>query len=105
MVARLPIIGVRFEHGPIAVQHFQTAHMPLGFLAFERGEMPEATERFARAVEHDPGFADAHFNLAMALESLGEGARAKPHWRTYLELDPDGPWAEIAEKHLRGDWR
>ncbi len=77
----------------------------LGFLAFERGEMAEACERFAQAVEHDPGFADAHFNLAMALESLGDGAAAKPHWKTYLELDPDGPWAEIAEKHLRGDWR
>ena len=22
------------------------------------------------------------------------------HWETYLELDPSGPWAEIARRHL-----
>lgn len=77
----------------------------LGFLAFDRGEMADAAMLFANAVEHDPGFADAHFNLAMALEELGRREEARPHWTTYLELDPDGPWAEIAEKHLSGAWR
>ncbi|HJL20225.1 MAG TPA: tetratricopeptide repeat protein [Sandaracinaceae bacterium LLY-WYZ-13_1] len=77
----------------------------LGFLAFDRGEMLEAATLFARAVEHDPGFADAHFNLAMALEELGRPDDARGHWSAYLELDPEGPWAEIARKHLSGAWR
>jgi tetratricopeptide (TPR) repeat protein len=77
----------------------------LGFLAFERGEMGDAAALFERAVRYDPGFADAHFNLAMALEELGRQGDARPHWTTYLELDPDGPWAEIARKHLQGRWR
>ena len=77
----------------------------LGFLAFERGETPNAVLFFQRAVKHDPGFADAHFNLAMALEELGRSREARPHWRTYLELDPEGSWSEIARKYLDAKWR
>ncbi len=72
----------------------------LGFLAFERGDMDDAVALFAAAVEHDPGFADAHFNLAMALEEVDRSADARAHWQTYLELDPHGPWAEIARRHM-----
>jgi tetratricopeptide (TPR) repeat protein len=73
----------------------------LGFLAYERGEVEEAAERFARALDQDPAFADAHFNLAMALEELHRHSSARPHWESYLELEPSGPWAEIARRHLR----
>ena len=48
----------------------------------------------------DPRFADAHFNLAMAYEQAGERARARPHWKRYLELEPTGTWADIARKHI-----
>ena len=77
----------------------------LGFLAFERGDTGEAASFFERAVTHDPGFADAHFNLAMALEELSRQRDARPHWKTYLDLDPTGSWAEIARRYLGGNWR
>ncbi len=72
----------------------------LGFLCFERDEIDEAVELFGQALESDPSFADAHFNLAMALEERGDSAGARPHWRQYLALEPDGSWADIAQKHL-----
>jgi tetratricopeptide (TPR) repeat protein len=72
----------------------------LGFLAFERGEIDDAVRLFGRAVSSDPGFADAHFNLAMALEEVDRAREARVHWETYLRLDPSGPWAEIAKRHL-----
>ncbi|UJR78258.1 tetratricopeptide repeat protein [Sandaracinus amylolyticus] len=72
----------------------------LGFLAFERSELEEAVRLFDRAVSSDPSFADAHFNLAMALEEIGRTREARVHWETYLKLDPSGPWAEIAKRHL-----
>jgi len=72
----------------------------LGFLCFERGASSEAIELFKRALTHDPAFADAHFNLAMAYEELGRFTEARPHWGTYLRLDPAGPWAEIARRHI-----
>lgn len=77
----------------------------MGFLAFERGETTDAAASFRLAVQHDPGFADAHFNLAMALEELGRSREARPHWTTYLELDPTGSWAEIARRYLDARWR
>ena len=72
----------------------------LGFLHFERDEVDEAVSMFRDALKSDPSFADAHFNLAMALEERGEREAARPHWRHYLALEPDGSWADIAEKHL-----
>jgi tetratricopeptide (TPR) repeat protein len=74
----------------------------LGFLAFERGDGEGAVGAFRRAIAIEPTFADAHFNLAMALEELGRGPDARPHWEAYLRLDPSGPWAEVARRHLRG---
>ncbi len=72
----------------------------LGYLASERGEHTEALRCFSAAVKSDPAFADAHFNLAMTLEALGDRARAREHWQTYLVLEPRGDWAEIAHRHL-----
>lgn len=74
----------------------------LGFLSFERGEPRQAIELFRAAIDNDPGFGDAHFNLAMAYEEVGRAADARPHWETYLEIEPEGSWAEIARRHLRG---
>ncbi len=76
------------------------AHYNLGFLHLERGEPRRAAECFGQAIERDPAFADAHFNLAMAYEELGEHGRARSHWESYLALEPKGPWAEIARRHL-----
>jgi Tfp pilus assembly protein PilF len=67
---------------------------------FESGDPKGAASYLRQALEHDPAFADAHFNLAMACEELGLGAEARTHWEMYLQLDPSGSWAEIAKRHL-----
>ena len=77
------------------------AHYNLGYVASERGEHTEARRCFEAAVKSDPAFADAHFNLASTLEAMGESKTARTHWKTYLELEPKGEWAEIAERFLK----
>ncbi len=72
----------------------------LGFLDLERNQAELAASRFELALESDPAFADAHFNLAMAYETLGRLDDARPHWETYLLLEPTGSWATIAHEHL-----
>jgi tetratricopeptide (TPR) repeat protein len=72
------------------------AHYNLGYVTLERGDAASAV----RAIASDPRFADAHFNLAMAYEQLGDRARARPHWRRYLDLEPTGTWSDIARQHL-----
>jgi len=72
----------------------------LGYLMLERHELDIAIKYFQGAIEADPRFADAYFNLAMAYEELGDRRNARPLWRTYLELEPSGTWADIARQHL-----
>jgi Tfp pilus assembly protein PilF len=69
-------------------------------MMLERGQADEAIPLFHGAIEVDPGFADAHFNLAMAYEHAGQPAKARPYWRSYIELEPSGTWTEIAKRHL-----
>ncbi len=76
------------------------AHYNLGFLYFEDGELERAQGAFARALALDANFADAHFNLAMTLFRLGAFNRAKDHLHEYLQIEPTGPWADIARRRL-----
>ena len=34
----------------------------------------------------------------MTLEKLGRAPQAKPHWRAYQHLAPDGEWIELARE-------
>lgn len=76
------------------------AHYNLGYVMLERGYASRAVTYFEQAIKADPRFADAHFNLAMAYEALTDKARARVHWKRYLELEPTGTWADIARDHL-----
>lgn len=76
------------------------AHYNLGYVMLERGEAAVAVKYFHAAIGADPTFADAYFNLAMAYEHLGEVNKARPFWKKYVDLEPQGTWAEIARKHL-----
>ena len=76
------------------------AHYNLGYVMLERGYASRAVTYFEQAIKADPRFADAHFNLAMACEALADKARARVHWKRYLELEPTGTWADIARDHL-----
>ena len=81
-------------------QHQPEAHYNLGYVMLERGFASRAVTYFEAAIKADPRFADAHFNLAMAYEALDEKAKARVHWKRYLELEPTGTWADIARDHL-----
>jgi len=76
-------------------------HYNLGYVMLERGDAKRAADHFEKAIARDARFADAHFNLAMAYEQLGERNKARSHWKRYLELEPQGTWADIARKHLQ----
>ena len=52
------------------------------------GDLKEGIESFRRAVEIDPGYRDAHFNLAAALASRGDWEGAARHYGRAAEIDP-----------------
>ena len=74
------------------------AHFNLGNIHHDLGRYEEALVCYRDAVSLNPGYADAHFYLAVTLEKTGHSPEAKPHWKTYQELAPDGEWIELARE-------
>jgi tetratricopeptide (TPR) repeat protein len=81
------------------------ANFNLANLLEEAGRPEAAIHHYKRAVTADPCFADAHLNLALLYEKVGIPRRGREHWRRYLQLAPDGTWAEVARQRLRTEPR
>jgi tetratricopeptide (TPR) repeat protein len=64
------------------------------------GRLDDAQEHYRMALELNPQYADAHFNLALLCERQGDNLKAVHHWKNYLKLDRGGQWAEIARRQL-----
>ena len=63
-----------------------------------------ALEAARRAVQLDPGFLPARFNLALALDECGLTLQAQEAWNVVLEREPKSPWLDVATSrstHLR----
>ncbi|MGC6486410.1 MAG: tetratricopeptide repeat protein [Planctomycetota bacterium] len=73
----------------------------LGIVRGELGDGPGAVSALERALALVPHYADAHYNLAEALSTVGELDRARQHWRAYLTFDPNSRWAEQARRRLQ----
>jgi predicted Zn-dependent protease len=73
------------------------ARFNLANLVLENGDLELAVAELRRVLQTAPDFADAHYNLAVALERLGGRAAARAHLEHYLSLEPEAtPWAEQA---------
>jgi tetratricopeptide (TPR) repeat protein len=76
------------------------AHFNLGNIQHDLGRFDRALVCYRDAVALNPGYADAHFYLAVTLEKTGHSQQAKPHWKAYQELAPDGEWMDLAGEFL-----
>jgi tetratricopeptide (TPR) repeat protein len=74
------------------------SHFNLGNIFHDLGRYPEAQARYREALGLNPAFADAHFYLAVTLEKNGQSHDAKPHWRAYQQLAPNGEWVHLARE-------
>jgi tetratricopeptide (TPR) repeat protein len=77
---------------------FFEAHFNLGNIYHDLGRFQEAAGCYRRALTLNGHYADAHFYLAITLEKTGHSAEAKPHWRAYQQLSPEGEWVELARE-------
>jgi Flp pilus assembly protein TadD len=62
----------------------------------------EARGHFAEAVRIRPGFANARFNLGLALETLGRLDEAAAQYEEAARLDPSDPAAAARLARIRG---
>ena len=60
-----------------------------------------AMHEYEEAIRLRPDYPNAHYNLALTLEGLGQFARARQEFEAYLQLAPNAPDAEQIRKHLK----
>lgn len=77
---------------------FFEAHFNLGNIYHDLGRFPEAQGCYREALKLNRFYADAHFYLAVTFEKMGLSQDAKPHWRAYQQLAPQGEWLELAKE-------
>jgi tetratricopeptide (TPR) repeat protein len=77
------------------------AFFDLGNVLDELDRPDESIDAYRTAISLAPGYADAHYNLALAYERKGERRRALLHWQVYVRLDKGGPWADHARGQIR----
>jgi tetratricopeptide (TPR) repeat protein len=78
--------------------HCFEAYFNLGNIHHDLGRYDAALGCYRGAVRLNPAYADAHFYLAVTLEKTGHSPDAKPHWKAYQDLAPDGEWADLAKE-------
>lgn len=77
---------------------FFEAHFNLGNIYHDLARYEEAAVCYRHALALNPAYPDTHFYLAVTLEKLGHSTDAKPHWRAYRQLAPNGEWVELARE-------
>ncbi len=76
------------------------AHTNLGCVLAEQGDRELAVAALEGALALHPDYADAHFHLARTLDELQRDEEAARHWREFLRLAPESPWALTARQRL-----
>jgi tetratricopeptide (TPR) repeat protein len=74
------------------------AHFNLGNIHHDLGRYATALTCYREAVALKADYPDAHFYLAVTLEKTAQSAAAKPHWKAYQQLAPQGEWIELARE-------
>ena len=67
----------------------------------DQGQCDKAVVCFERALDADPDYADALFNLGLLHQRSDRHAEAATCWRRYLALDKDSHWASRARQALK----
>jgi len=82
-------------------EDYVEARANLGCVLAETGQMGLAVAALEGALVCYPDYPDAHYHLARVLDRLGQSDEALDHWRAFLRLAPDSPWAQQARTRLQ----
>ena len=88
---------------PAAKDSAAAMHNGEGISHFGAGHMDVAADHFRGAVKADDKSAEAHYNLALALDGMGEHKEASAEFKKALDLAPNNPAianSDILKKHL-----
>jgi len=72
---------------------------------YQQGHWDVAQEYFKKALATNPDLPEAHYNLALVLDKLGNHGEAKNHFQRALDLAPEDPDirdSKILKAHVGG---
>lgn len=81
-------------------EEYVEARANLGCVLAENNELELAVAAFQGALAFHPDYADVHYHLANSLDRLAQHDEAELHWRAFLSLAPESPWADMARTRL-----
>jgi tetratricopeptide (TPR) repeat protein len=81
-------------------ENYVEARANLGCVLAELGQLDLAAAAFEGTLRCHEDYADVHYHLARTLDELARTTEAISHWRRYLALAPDSPWADEARDRL-----
>ena len=81
-------------------EDFVEARANLGCVLAETGQLDLAVAAFQGALVRHDGYPDVHYQLGRTLDELGRVDEALDHWRHFVALAPDSPWATEARDRL-----
>lgn len=79
-------------------------HITDGIEHYGKGHWDVAQKHFTEAAKADPKSAEAHYNVALVLDKMGDHAGATQHFKTAYDLGKDNleiQSSEILKKHLK----
>ena len=84
---------------------FKHRAQQLGKRFTRKGEFKAATDYYLRALEIDPAYADAHFNLGTAYVKTNQWQAAVEQYAVGLKYDPNNARARhfLGQMYVRGD--
>ena len=74
------------------------AYFNIGNIHHDLARYAEAVVDYREALAINSAYPEAHFYLAVTLEKLGRSSEARPHWKEYRTLAPDGEFVELAKE-------
>jgi tetratricopeptide (TPR) repeat protein len=74
------------------------AYFNLGNIHHDLARYAEAVTSYRDALAINAEYPEAHFYLAVTLEKLGRSAEARPHWKAYCDLAPEGEFFKLAQE-------
>lgn len=81
-------------------EDYVEARANLGCVLAETGQLALAVAAFEGTLARHGDYPDVHYHLARTLDELRREEAADQHWRDFLRLAPDSPWAEEARDRL-----
>ena len=96
----LPEAKARLQQALSIAPDAPLALLPLAYLEYDLQNIPRAIHLFERLTKQDPSHADAVYGLSLSHFQAQHYPEAREGFLRYLQLVPNGQWADMARSFL-----